>query len=91
MLGVGFLSTFFVVSGMSCLGLHGGIIYAILMHAVMRTSLSNQKRESAIKNRKFPFKWSHPADSNRRPPDYESGALPAELGWLKDINNRCLF
>jgi len=26
-------------------------------------------------------KWSHPADSNRRPTDYESVALPTELGW----------
>src|SRR6516164_4896254 len=26
--------------------------------------------------------WSHPSDSNRRPADYESAALPAELGWL---------
>src|SRR5271163_976115 len=26
--------------------------------------------------------WSHPPDSNRRPADYESAALPTELGWL---------
>ena len=26
--------------------------------------------------------WSHPPDSNRRPTDYESVALPTELGWL---------
>ena len=36
-------------------------------------------------------KWSHPSDSNRRPFDYESNALPTELGWLlvsrKEINN----
>lgn len=25
--------------------------------------------------------WSHPPGSNRRPADYESAALPAELGW----------
>jgi hypothetical protein len=25
--------------------------------------------------------WSHPSDLNRRPTDYESVALPAELGW----------
>ena len=25
--------------------------------------------------------WSHPPDSNRRPTDYESVALPSELGW----------
>ena len=25
--------------------------------------------------------WSHPSDSNRRPADYESAALPTELGW----------
>src|ERR1035438_7930389 len=27
------------------------------------------------------IKWSHPPGSNRRPTDYESVALPAELGW----------
>ena len=26
--------------------------------------------------------WSHPPGFNRRPADYESAALPAELGWL---------
>ena len=26
--------------------------------------------------------WSHPPESNRRPADYESAALPTELGWL---------
>lgn len=26
--------------------------------------------------------WSHPPGSNRRPADYESVALPTELGWL---------
>ena len=25
--------------------------------------------------------WSHPSDLNRRPFDYESNALPTELGW----------
>src|SRR5262249_7330044 len=25
--------------------------------------------------------WSHPPGLNRRPADYESAALPAELGW----------
>ena len=28
------------------------------------------------------LEWSHPPGSNRRPTDYESVALPAELGWL---------
>ena len=27
------------------------------------------------------LEWSHPPGSNRRPTDYESVALPAELGW----------
>jgi hypothetical protein len=27
--------------------------------------------------------WSHPPGSNRRPADYESAALPTELGWPK--------
>jgi hypothetical protein len=37
--------------------------------------------------RKAPSKplifWSHPPESNRRPADYESAALPTELGWLR--------
>ena len=28
------------------------------------------------------WSWSHPPGSNRRPADYESAALPTELGWL---------
>jgi hypothetical protein len=31
--------------------------------------------------------WSHPPGSNRRPADYESAALPAELGWPVFILN----
>jgi hypothetical protein len=31
-------------------------------------------------------KWSHPPGSNRRPADYESAALPTELGWLSAQN-----
>ena len=27
---------------------------------------------------------SHPSESNRRPADYESAALPTELGWRGD-------
>src|ERR1035438_695215 len=27
-------------------------------------------------------RWSHPPGLNRRPADYESAALPTELGWL---------
>ncbi len=27
------------------------------------------------------LEWSHPPGSNRRPADYESAALPTELGW----------
>ena len=30
--------------------------------------------------------WSHPPESNRRPTDYESVALPTELGWLILLN-----
>lgn len=31
------------------------------------------------------FIWSHPRESNSRHPDYESGALPTELGWPEDF------
>src|SRR5580658_4407320 len=30
----------------------------------------------------YDLDWSHPPGSNRRPADYESAALPTELGWL---------
>ena len=30
---------------------------------------------------KIPTRRSHPPESNRRPADYESAALPTELGW----------
>jgi hypothetical protein len=36
---------------------------------------------------------SHPSDSNRRPADYESAALPTELGWqineISDLQTEC--
>jgi hypothetical protein len=32
-------------------------------------------------NHKPLISWSHPPGSNRRPADYESAALPTELGW----------
>ena len=32
------------------------------------------------------LEWSHPPGSNRRPADYESAALPTELGWRAFIN-----
>ena len=31
--------------------------------------------------------WSHPPESNRRPTDYESVALPTELGWHPNKNH----
>jgi hypothetical protein len=35
--------------------------------------------------RKLLTLWSHPSDLNRRPFDYESNALPTELGWLEGV------
>lgn len=32
--------------------------------------------------------WSHPPESNRRPTDYESVALPTELGWPREVMRR---
>ena len=32
--------------------------------------------------------WSHPPGSNRRPADYESAALPTELGWPLCVFNK---
>jgi integrase len=37
--------------------------------------------EELDEEKPFVFYWSHPSDSNRRPADYESAALPTELGW----------
>ena len=34
------------------------------------------------------LKWSRPSESNRRPFDYESNALPTELGWLIGIGSK---
>ena len=33
--------------------------------------------------------WSHPPGLNRRPTDYESVALPAELGWPSGLELKC--
>src|ERR1035438_2859261 len=33
--------------------------------------------------------WSHPPGLNRRPTDYESVALPAELGWPSGQELKC--
>ena len=41
--------------------------------------MGNQK----IRASKLLKNWSHPPGSNRRPADYESAALPTELGWLE--------
>lgn len=35
-------------------------------------------------------KWSHPPGLNRRPADYESAALPAELGWPENRFVACI-
>src|SRR5690348_15829708 len=34
------------------------------------------------------LEWSHPPGSNRRPADYESAALPTELGWPGELFSR---
>ena len=41
------------------------------------------KCETGLSIRKSRIYWSHPSDLNRRPFDYESNALPTELGWLE--------
>ena len=43
----------------------------------MQTNETSETRPS----RKALKTWSHPPGSNRRPADYESAALPTELGW----------
>src|SRR5208282_5602193 len=41
-------------------------------------------RSATLKVLDYWIFWSHPSDSNRRPADYESAALPTELGWLRE-------
>ena len=41
-----------------------------------------QMRKVRKSKRAWVLYWSHPPGSNRRPADYESAALPTELGWL---------
>src|SRR5262249_37630510 len=38
-------------------------------------------REAYRRTASYGKYWSHPPESNRRPTDYESVALPTELGW----------
>jgi hypothetical protein len=59
-------------------------------HADMHPKRCGHGRERR-KGRKFIERkiviWSHPPGSNRRPADYESAALPTELGWLAFVYN----
>jgi nitrite reductase (NADH) small subunit len=45
----------------------------------------NSKARVARARKVLILNWSHPPGSNRRPADYESAALPTELGWLAEI------
>ena len=40
------------------------------------------QRQTGVKGYSEEVQWSHPPGLNRRPADYESAALPTELGWL---------
>ena len=49
----------------------------------IRSGLAVARRRATSRYNRFCLTfWSHPPDSNRRPADYESAALPTELGWL---------
>jgi hypothetical protein len=48
-----------------------------------KTADKNTKTRQWRASRALILFWSHPPGSNRRPADYESAALPTELGWLK--------
>jgi hypothetical protein len=56
---------------------HGqnAVIHPTVVEQVLRRPVAKDRKEGE-KN------WSHPPDLNRRPADYESAALPTELGWL---------
>ena len=45
------------------------------------TPIKCQARRAGPSGRLSLIVWSHPPGSNRRPADYESAALPTELGW----------
>ena len=49
--------------------------------APIRQPLKKRKEENPLQ--KQGVRGSHPSESNRRPTDYESVALPTELGWQK--------
>src|SRR5438094_6405550 len=55
----------------------------------MRGGFRRESTGSELGCKQLIIRWSHPPGSNRRPADYESAALPAELGWLvpPDYNN----
>jgi hypothetical protein len=53
------------------------LLYAYCARQPKRAAARKERKDQHL-SRVF---WSHPSDSNRRPADYESAALPAELGW----------
>src|SRR5690348_14279553 len=46
-----------------------------------KTADKNSKARIKRARKLLILNWSHPPGSNRRPADYESAALPTELGW----------
>ena len=53
----------------------------------LRQSAADRRMATEMNRKNLSFAgfcWSHPSESNRRPADYESAALPTELGWRGD-------
>jgi hypothetical protein len=50
----------------------------------MRVDWSPIRTGRRVKRKEY--EWSHPPGLNRRPADYESAALPTELGWPDAID-----
>ena len=48
---------------------------------IPRMPIPSKRRRCAQLSEGVRVIWSHPPGLNRRPADYESAALPAELGW----------
>src|SRR5215471_7291359 len=54
-----------------------GTILGTIARTTIPTRTRNQPQLTELKR----DGWSHPPGLNRRPADYESAALPTELGW----------
>src|SRR5438477_12267386 len=65
-------------------GYSAGFVSKFLLTKTQQTA----KASRTTSRKMLKISWSHPPDSNRRPADYESAALPTELGWPATVVKR---